>query len=50
MIIRVKYIEKKFSFKKDIRNFENSFWGHHFYAAKESWKEKIIGNGVDLFE
>ena len=38
---RVKYIEKRiFSFKKDIRNFENTIWGHHFYAAKESWEEK----------
>ena len=28
----------------DIRNFENTIWGHHFYAAKESWEEKkIIG-------
>ena len=48
---RVKYIEKRiFSFKKDIRNFENTIWGHHFYAAKESWEEKkIIGNGVRSF-
>ena len=34
----------------DIRNFENTIWGHHFYAAKESWEEKkIIGNGVRSF-
>ena len=48
---RVTYIEKRiFSFKKDIRNFENSIWAHHFYAAKETWKEKkIIGNGVRSF-
>ena len=48
---RIKYIEKRiYSFKKDVINFEDSIWSHHFYAAKKSWEEnKIFGNGVRSF-
>ena len=48
---RIKYIEKRiYSFSQDVKNFENSIWYHHFYAAKKSWEEnKIFGNGVRSF-